>query len=202
VVVAIVHARAVISFVGKDYLALKVRGRGEEWRIDATDPVQLRISFMEMVLNKSEAASRSLWVNLSSGQHGKDPTGEVFCNTKYSLSGFPRAPQLMPRLSRFEVLNLCLTYFRKTPSGGGPIHCRHCVTQEPWSRGRLPPANGNYRSTCCAASRRYGSRNRMAPPVNSPRSICPHSARRPGHSRRNCLWRMPLKGSPPFRAPT
>jgi NAD(P)-dependent dehydrogenase (short-subunit alcohol dehydrogenase family) len=132
---ATVHARAVISFVGKDYLALKVRGRGEEWSINATDPAQLRISFMEMVLGKSEASARSLWVNLSSGQHRRGPSGEVFCNTKYSLTGFSRALQLTPRLSRFEVVNLCLTYFRKGPSGSGPIHCQHCITQEALEHG-------------------------------------------------------------------
>ncbi len=132
---AIVRARAVISFVGRDYLALKVRGRGEEWSMDASAPAHLRIAFMELLLAKSEAAARSLWVNLGSGQHGQGPAGEVFCNTKYGLTGFASALRLTPRLSNFEVVNLCLTYFRQSPSGGGPRHCQHCVTQEALEKG-------------------------------------------------------------------
>jgi thioredoxin reductase len=114
---------AVVNFIGGDFSALKVSGQGEEWNIDGTASAQIRFSFMELVLGNFSSKGKALWFNLAMGRHKRNADGELFCNTKYGLTGLGKVFELTPKLRNFEVVNICLTYFTST-------HCTHCVTEE------------------------------------------------------------------------
>ncbi len=127
---AILHARAVINFIGADFSKLKVTGHGEDWNIDVSDPTQVRFSFLEIFLSNAEIKERSLWFNLGTGRHVKNSTGEIFCNTKYGMTGFAKAFELTPRLRNLEIISVCLTYLSRDRTGSGSSHCTHCITEE------------------------------------------------------------------------
>lgn len=127
---ALMQARAVINSLGTDFSELKVTGRGEEWSINASDPAQIRFSFIDMVLSNSRTKEKSLWFNLGMGRHERTSSGEIFCNTRYGMIGLAKALELTPRLRHFEVICICLTYFHKNMNGAASSHCMHCVTGE------------------------------------------------------------------------
>jgi hypothetical protein len=133
---AIYHARAVINFVGSDFSRMKVTARGEEWSIDTADPAQSRFSFTELILGNFLTKGKVLWFNLGLGRHERTPTGEIFCNTKYGLTGLGKAFELTPKLSNIEVISICLTYLHKGKSRSSTAHCAHCVTEELSAKGQ------------------------------------------------------------------
>ncbi len=118
------RCRAVVNFIGGDFSELKVRGQGEEWVLDGTDSAQIRSSFLELVLDNFSSKGKALWFNLGTGRHMRNAAGDLFCNTKYGLTGLEKVFELTPKLRNFEVVNICLTYFST------PLHCQHCVTEE------------------------------------------------------------------------
>ncbi len=130
------RSRAVVNFIGSDFSALKVRGQGEEWNIDETNSAQLRFSFLELVLGNFTSKGKALWFNLAMGRHKRNAAGELFCNTKYGLTGLEKVFELTPKLRNFEVINICLTYFTST-------HCEHCVTEELAASGQTLTGEGD-----------------------------------------------------------
>jgi len=87
------------------------------------------------MLNKIAAKEKALWFNLAVGRHERNAAGELFCNTKYGLTGIGKAFELMPKLRNFEVISICLTYLRKNRNLSAPAHCPHCVTEDLASAG-------------------------------------------------------------------
>jgi len=126
----ITKTRAVINFIGSDFSTLKVAGRNEEWSISGTAPAQKRFSFVELMLGNFLSKEKSLWFNLGVGRHERTADGELFCNTKYGLTGLGKAFELTPKLSNFQVISICLTYLREEGSPNSPMHCTHCITED------------------------------------------------------------------------
>ena len=124
------QARVIIYFLGSDFAKLKVTGHGEEWGIDPTNSTQIRLSFAEFVLGKLAAKGKSLWFNLGTGRHETSETGELFCYTRYGLTGLGKAFELTPGLRNFEVISICLTYLRNRGIGSATAHCPNCITEE------------------------------------------------------------------------
>jgi thioredoxin reductase (NADPH) len=124
------RSRVVINFIGSDFSTLKVTGRGEEWNINGTDSAQIRFSFVELMLGNFTSKEKSLWFNLGMGRHKRNAAGELFCNTKYGLTGLRKVFELTPKLSNFEVISICLRYLSKDSNRNAPAHCTHCVTEE------------------------------------------------------------------------
>ena len=126
----ITQARVIIYFIGSDFAKLKVTGQDKEWGINPTNSAQIRLSFVEFVLSKLAAKGKSLWFNLGTGRHEKSEAGEIFCYTRYGLTGLGKAFEITPSLRNFEVISICLTYLCNRANGSAPAHCPNCVTEE------------------------------------------------------------------------
>ncbi len=124
------QARAIIYFIGSDFTRLRVSGNGEQWGINPANAAQSRLSFSEFLLSKLAAREKCLWFNLGLGRHETNEDGEIFCNTRYGLTGLGKVFELTPGLRNFEVINICLTYLRNGGKGGAPAHCPNCVTEQ------------------------------------------------------------------------
>ncbi|MGQ9629071.1 MAG: hypothetical protein ACUVXI_01995 [bacterium] len=126
----ILRPRVTIHFMGKDFLEIKIGGRDEEWEINPSDTAQIKFAFIETILQNFCREDKSVWINLASGVHARSETGQIFCNTRYGLTGFTKVMELTPHLANIEVINVCLTYFGKASEGVEMVHCSHCVTEK------------------------------------------------------------------------
>ncbi len=130
--------KTVVHFLGRDFLEMKTKGNGEEWDINREEKVQVKFAFIERFLQDLMYDGNLLWVNLAYGSHKRSPDGQIWCNTRYGLTGFTRVLELTPHLSAFETLNICLSYFTRTRSPEEITHCDNCITKEHVDKGSPP----------------------------------------------------------------
>ncbi len=118
----------IINFVGNDLLRMKVKDKDEEWNIDTKSPIQIRMAFIDNLLQNLAADRRYIWINLAIGMMGRAHDKDIFCNTRYGLTGLKTIIQMNPSLSDIEIINICLTSFRHKPGDTAMGHCSNCLT--------------------------------------------------------------------------
>jgi NADP-dependent 3-hydroxy acid dehydrogenase YdfG len=123
-------ASIIYNFIGTLFLKMKVRGELQDWRLDLDPESRNRIELVDTILSNLEPEHRCLWFNLVYGRGGQIDGKEVFCNTRYGVTGFSMAMEANPALSGIKVINICLTYMKEHLEEFAVSHCTHCVSEK------------------------------------------------------------------------
>ncbi|NOZ62538.1 MAG: hypothetical protein GXO74_12770 [Calditrichaeota bacterium] len=124
------NSRLIINFVGKDLLRVKIKNKDEDWNIDTKNPIQVRMAFIDSLLKNLASDRRYVWINLAIGMMGRAHDKNIFCNTRYGLTGLKTVIQMNPSLSDIEIINICLTSFRNKSGKATMEHCANCLTDK------------------------------------------------------------------------
>lgn len=126
----ILSSSVVIYFMERDFQKVRIHGDGEEWRINPGDMAQVKFAFVERILNNLLKREKVIWINLAFGSHLQSKNGQIYCNTRYGVTGFTKIMELTPHLQNIETVNICLTYFRESGNLAKRPHCSHCITEK------------------------------------------------------------------------
>ncbi|MGQ9615876.1 MAG: hypothetical protein ACUVWJ_05675 [Spirochaetota bacterium] len=123
-------ASIIYNFIGTLFLKIKVRGELQDWRLDLNPESRNRIELVDTILSNLQPGHRCLWFNIVYGKGGHKDGKEVFCNTRYGVTGLSTAIETNPALSGIKVINICLTYMKEHPEEFAVTHCNHCVSEK------------------------------------------------------------------------
>lgn len=124
------QTRGVINFMGRDWLTMRIEQKGVDWKIDHSNPENKKLALAENILHALIKREQVVWINLAYGTHRPSADGQIFCNTRYGLTGFLKAVELTPGLENIEIINICINYFGSRNNKTQRIHCRHCVSAQ------------------------------------------------------------------------
>ena len=124
------QTRGVINFVGRDWLKMRIEQNGVDWKIAHSNPENKKLALAENILHALVKREQVVWINLAYGTHRPSADGQIFCNTRYGLTGFLKAIELTPELKNVEIINICMSYFGSRNNKTQRIHCRHCVSAQ------------------------------------------------------------------------
>lgn len=123
-------ASIVYNFIGNLFLRIKVEGEHQDWRVNLDQASRNRLELVDLVMSNYRRNHRCLWFNVVYGKGGHVEGEQVFCNTRYGVTGFSRAMEMNPALAGIKVINICLTYMHDRFHEYKVTHCNHCVSEK------------------------------------------------------------------------
>jgi len=107
-----------------------VEEKEQNWKDNLNQASRNRFELVDIILNSFTPGKKCLWFNVVHGKGGHTPGEQVFCNTRYGVTGYTRAIQMNPALSGIKVINIFLTYMREHFTAHRVEHCNHCVSEK------------------------------------------------------------------------
>ncbi len=122
--------RTVLNCSGHDYIKIQITGNQEKWKLDSASGPAQRIAFVDQLLNRIPEGNEINWINVVYGRGGKSSSADVYCDSRYAVSGLHHALNMNPSFRSLKIQDLCLTYLRQRNNPGCTVHCQQCSAEK------------------------------------------------------------------------